>query len=94
MFRDFMGLSPETTHMFTWLFGDRGIPDGYRHMNGYSSKPFFFFIIHNFLRDPLCSFVEQIYMSRIRIILVLNLWHNYNYHTSKKTWLNTSTFQL
>lgn len=33
-----MGLSPETTHMFTWLFGDRGTPDGYRHMNGYSSK--------------------------------------------------------
>lgn len=36
--RDFMGLSPETTHMFTWLFGDRGTPDGFRHMNGYSSK--------------------------------------------------------
>jgi catalase len=37
MIWDFMGLSPETTHMFTWLFGDRGTPDGYRHMNGYSS---------------------------------------------------------
>jgi catalase len=34
---DFQGLSPETTHQFMYLFGDRGIPDGYRHMNGYSS---------------------------------------------------------
>ena len=23
---DFFSLSPEATHMFTWLFGDRGIP--------------------------------------------------------------------
>ena len=32
---DFFSLSPEATHMFTWLFGDRGIPASYRHMNGY-----------------------------------------------------------
>lgn len=34
---DFFGLSPEATHQFTILFSDRGIPYGYRHMNGYSS---------------------------------------------------------
>jgi catalase len=26
--------------MFTWLFGDRGIPASYRHMNGYGSHTF------------------------------------------------------
>jgi catalase len=37
---DFFSLSPETTHQFTWLFGDRGIPASYRHMNGYGSHTF------------------------------------------------------
>jgi catalase len=37
---DFFSLSPEATHMFTWLFGDRGIPASYRHMNGYGSHAF------------------------------------------------------
>jgi len=37
---DFFSLSPEATHMFTWLFGDRGIPASYRNMNGYGSHTF------------------------------------------------------
>jgi catalase len=37
---DFFSWSPEATHMFTWLFGDRGIPASYRHMNGYGSHSF------------------------------------------------------
>ena len=37
---DFFSLSPEATHMFTWLFGDRGIPASYRHMDGYGSHTF------------------------------------------------------
>jgi catalase len=37
---DFWGLSPESTHQVTWLFGDRGIPVSYRHMNGYGSHTF------------------------------------------------------
>jgi len=37
---DFFGLSPEALHQFTILFSDRGIPDGFRHMNGYSSHTF------------------------------------------------------
>ncbi len=28
---DFFSHSPEATHQFTWLFGDRGIPRSYRH---------------------------------------------------------------
>lgn len=34
MFWDFISLRPETTHQVMFLFGDRGTPDGYRHMNG------------------------------------------------------------
>lgn len=37
---DFFSLSPEATHQFTWLFGDRGIPASWRHMNGYGSHTF------------------------------------------------------
>ncbi len=37
---DFFSLSPEATHMFTWLFGDRGIPASYRHMDGFGSHAF------------------------------------------------------
>ena len=37
---DFFSRSPEATHQFTWLFGDRGIPASYRHMNGYGSHTF------------------------------------------------------
>ncbi|KAJ6220863.1 hypothetical protein RDWZM_006675 [Blomia tropicalis] len=40
MFWDFMSLRPETTHQCSFLFSDRGIPDGYRHMNGYGSHTF------------------------------------------------------
>lgn len=35
MFWDFISLRPETTHQVLFLFGDRGIPDGYRFMNGW-----------------------------------------------------------
>jgi catalase len=37
---DFFSLSPEATHMFTWLLGDRGIPSSYRHMDGFGSHTF------------------------------------------------------
>ena len=37
---DFFSLRPETIHQFTFLFSDRGTPDGYRHMNGYGSHTF------------------------------------------------------
>ena len=37
---DFWSLCPESLHQVTWLFGDRGIPKSYRHMNGYSSHTY------------------------------------------------------
>ncbi|XP_012254211.2 catalase [Athalia rosae] len=42
MFWDFISLRPESTHQTLFLFSDRGIPDGYRHMNGYGSHTFKF----------------------------------------------------
>ncbi|MDI9434366.1 MAG: catalase [Planctomycetota bacterium] len=40
MFWDFLSLTPESIHQVTVLFSDRGTPDGFRHMNGYSSHTF------------------------------------------------------
>uniref|UniRef100_A0A3B4B0Y6 Catalase n=1 Tax=Periophthalmus magnuspinnatus TaxID=409849 RepID=A0A3B4B0Y6_9GOBI len=37
---DFWSLRPESLHQVTFLFSDRGIPDGFRHMNGYGSHTF------------------------------------------------------
>ncbi|XP_066439603.1 catalase-like [Eleutherodactylus coqui] len=37
---DFWSLRPESLHQVTFLFSDRGIPDGYRYMNGYGSHTF------------------------------------------------------
>ncbi|MEU1626026.1 catalase [Streptomyces sp. NPDC020096] len=37
---DFWAHAPEATHQVTWLFGDRGIPASYRHMNGYGSHTY------------------------------------------------------
>lgn len=40
MMWDFISLRPETVHQVSILFSDRGIPDGFRHMNGYGSHTF------------------------------------------------------
>jgi catalase len=37
---DFWTLSPESAHQVTWLFGDRGTPRSWRHMNGYGSHTY------------------------------------------------------
>ena len=37
---DFFAHSPELTHQFIWLFGDRGIPKTLRHMDGFGSHTF------------------------------------------------------
>lgn len=36
MFWDFFGTNPEAAHQFTYIFGSRGIPKSWRHLNGYS----------------------------------------------------------
>ena len=40
MFWDFFSLSPESTHQVTYLFGNRGTPNGFRKMNGYGSHTY------------------------------------------------------
>lgn len=37
---DFMTLSPESTHMMTWLFSDHGTPANYREIDGFSVHAF------------------------------------------------------
>jgi len=39
---DFWSLSPESLHQVTILFSDRGLPQGYRFINGYGSHTFSF----------------------------------------------------
>ncbi|KAF2114174.1 catalase-like domain-containing protein [Lophiotrema nucula] len=40
IFWDYASQNPESVHQFMVLMGDRGIPDGYRHMHGYSGHTF------------------------------------------------------
>jgi len=40
MFWDYLSNNPESIHQVMWLFGDRGIPNGYRKMQGYSGHTF------------------------------------------------------
>ncbi|XP_006002068.1 catalase [Latimeria chalumnae] len=40
MMWDFWSLRPESLHQVSFLFSDRGIPDGFRFMNGYGSHTF------------------------------------------------------
>jgi catalase len=39
-FWDFISLTPESTHMITWLFSDRGTPASYRMMEGFGVNTF------------------------------------------------------
>lgn len=40
MFWDYLSQNPESVHQVLILFGDRGVPDGYRFMHGYSGHSF------------------------------------------------------
>lgn len=40
MFWDYLSQNPESIHQVMILFSDRGIPDGYHHMHGYSGHTF------------------------------------------------------
>lgn len=42
-FWDFMSLTPESIHQATILFSDRGTPDGFRFMHGYSSHTYMWY---------------------------------------------------
>lgn len=40
---DFFSLTPETLHQLTFLFTDRGTPQGFRHMHGFSSHAYMWY---------------------------------------------------
>jgi len=42
MWYDFWSKAPESMHQVLWLMGDRGLPQGWRHCNGYGSHTFSF----------------------------------------------------
>ena len=42
MWWDFWSQVPESLHQVMWLMGDRGAPQGWRHINGYGSHTFSF----------------------------------------------------
>ncbi|MEY9934100.1 catalase [Catenulispora sp. GP43] len=56
---DFWSHSPEALHQVTYLFGDRGIPAGFRHMHGFGSHTYqwvnaageVFWVKYHFLTD-------------------------------------------
>ena len=64
---DFWTLSPESAHQVTWLMGDRGIPQTWRHMNGYSSHTYMwvnaggdkFWVKYHFKTDQGIEFLTQ-----------------------------------
>lgn len=37
---DFFTLRPESLHQVTWMYSDKGIPDGFRHMDGWGSNTY------------------------------------------------------
>ncbi|XP_022115493.2 catalase-like [Pieris rapae] len=59
MLWDFITLRPESMHIFLRVFGDRGIPDGYRYMPGFSihtyqfvnEKGEYYFVRFHFIPD-------------------------------------------
>lgn len=40
MYWDFLSLRPESTFQVMFMFSDRGIPDGYQHMDGFGANTF------------------------------------------------------
>lgn len=47
MFWDFLSLTPESLHQTTFLFTDRGTPQDYRHMDGFSSHTYMWYNENN-----------------------------------------------
>lgn len=72
MFWDFLSLRPESTHQVMFLFSDRGIPDGYRHMNGYGSHTFSLVNAKN--ETVYCKFHYKVHFFIFYYILLRNLF--------------------
>lgn len=66
MFWDFISLRTESTHQVMFLFSDRGIPDGYRHMNGYGSHTFELLNARN--KRVYCKFHYKVFFFLISLL--------------------------
>jgi catalase len=60
-----MSSTPESAHLLMFVFGDRGVPASYRHMNGYGNHSFRYGTLFtscpyacNVTSSP-CSFVNK-----------------------------------
>jgi len=97
MFWDFISLRPETTHQVSFLFSDRGTPDGFRHMNGYGSHTFkninsqgkACYVKYHFKTDqgirnlPVCLFVLILRTFPFPSIFVSNKYLYYTYFVGR-----------
>jgi len=70
---DFWTLSPESAHQVTWLMGDRGIPQTWRHMDGFSSHTYMwvngkgqrFWVKYHFKTEQGIGFLTQAEADRL-----------------------------
>jgi catalase len=70
---DFWTLSPESAHQVAYLFGDRGIPASWRHMNGYGSHTYswinadgqIFWVKYHFISDQGIQWLTQAQADRL-----------------------------
>ena len=77
MFWDFITLRPESTHQVSFLFSDRGIPDGYHHLNGYGSHTFKLVNRNGDSEEVYCKFHYKV--SHVSGPLPLTRRRGYNY---------------
>jgi catalase len=88
---DFWTLSPETAHQVAWLFGDRGIPKTWRHMNGYSSHTYswvnadgqIFWVKYHFISDQGVQCLTQ--AEADRLVAADGDYHARDLHQAIKT---------
>uniref|UniRef100_A0A8C1KEC1 Catalase n=1 Tax=Cyprinus carpio TaxID=7962 RepID=A0A8C1KEC1_CYPCA len=79
---DFWSLRPESLHQVSFLFSDRGIPDGHRHMNGYGSHTFK--LVNAQGQSVYCKFhykVLTVCLCVYKILHFTNVW-NWSLHNS------------
>jgi catalase len=87
---DFWSLSPESAHQVAWLFGDRGIPASWRHMNGYGSHTYswinadgqIFWVKYHFISDQGIQCLTQ--AEADRLVSVDGDYHTRDLHEAIK----------
>ncbi len=62
MFWDYLSQNPESVHQVMILMGDRGIPDGFRHMHGYYGHTL------KIVNDVSCTGPPRCYFSLVTVM--------------------------